>query len=1446
MKLNINSKIKKILVVIISFLILFSIGLFFVGKYYFNDIVNYALRNGLKYNIAIKEIKIEGFGLIKAYDAKLYDKRNKLVIDSPSIILKYSFKDILQKRYVSEMILENPTVNLEITNVKDTNIMSALNLDKKKKSNTKSPIREIKIENGVLNYLESSYERKINISANKVNGFIDMNNMFKLDLKGNRINSSEEKLSFSMEQLKNKKYAFDVKLRNFRISDEMAQYAYDDKGTITYNAGLLDLDFKFGGASKEVLAKLKNGNIKYNYLVDNLTNVNGVIKLKGDKLKIDLDAYLLKNPIKFNLEKNKNQLGVFFDGENIPIKDVLKNLPQKGFYKELKGNFSKVHGQIINKDITKNKANLEILLESPQINYLNININNILAKLEMDTDTKKLFLKDINFTLKKEDDLDYKLNMDFNLKGTFENNLLKANYKIKNIDSFIKNKNFEGNLLLDGVKENILINNTGPKNKFEIYYDFKSELIKLDGQFSEPLEFGNDKIKNNQLKGKLNIEYNLKRKKLLKINGKINISNDFYFSNLNIDIENNNDLILFKNVNGTTGNSYLEGSGQVNLTSLEYEFKSEKTIVDSKDFKALGKYPPFILDVSFDLKGIKKDFELNYSANLESLKTVATVNDTHFYGKIQNKDNNLTGTAEGYIKKLLYNDLSFGDLYINLSLDKDKIIVEDIKNANLQIYGKYYLNTNSLDLNFSLFDYDLEKLQMNKYNLQGYLGKVDGKILGKLENPEVKVQVSDSYINYNNTENAPIYGSFRLKDKIIELDDFYFKENRVQGTVYLQEKKLNLNMNLMEANLNKYYKDSNVKYRVIGIVNLWGNFDDVRAVAQVNLDSIYYRGEKIPDLAVKLSYKDGSLSKITETGRLNLTEMKILGENGFNIIEADGFLDIKSREFELKLGNKNLPIKNIEYLVNDYKLSGNLDLDLEAKGRIGGNISYKVDLESSDLNYNNILIDKIYAKIKGTEKKVDVEYLKMKYGKDTLNADGIFNIEDGKYDFSVKAKDFDLGILNIVLRDKIRDVGGKVDLDLIIKNEMSKGSIMLKNGTFSDVAKDIIFSDLNGEVSLNLEEIKIKSFTGRLNNGTINMDGYLKIPKFSEDLMVNTFDKLDDYALNIKLDKVDYRYAKTILLNLNTDLTYTKNMLTGDIFINSGDVFKLPEAKKDEKTEPLKIGFNAKLNIEIGEKGVYFRADNIPLVDDIELKIEGGGILGIENDKINFIGRLTSENGALTFSNNIFEVQSGIIVFDGINEYFPDINPSIAIKATTSVGTEDIYVTLSGYYKEMTLDLQSSSDLSTQDITSLLLFKGTGTNTSVNSVVKDVLDKQFSDEIFNPLSKELEKLLNISKVKISSKILKIDDETLSLSPNVLSGTTVEFSNPLYKEKINWNGKITFGDDETTKLSKYDVWLDYQLNKNISLNLGLEGNEEYTDKYNLHFGIDFKYQLDSIF
>ena len=227
---------------------------------------------------------------------------------------------------------------------------------------------------------------------------------------------------------------------------------------------------------------------------------------------------------------------------------------------------------------------------------------------------------------------------------------------------------------------------------------------------------------------------------------------------------------------------------------------------------------------------------------------------------------------------------------------------------------------------------------------------------------------------------------------------------------------------------------------------------------------------------------------------------------------------------------------------------------------------------------------------------------------------------------------------------------------------------------------------------------------------------------------------------------------------------------------------------------------------------------------------------------------MLSEDAPLIFNSSIFKVESGIIIFDGINEYFPNINPSLAIKAQTEISSEEVYITISGYYDALTLDLQSSSGLSTQDITALLLFKSNVANSSVNSVVKDIIDKQFSEEIFSPLSKELEKLLNISKVKISSKLLKLDDETLSLTPNLLLGTTFEFRDSLYKNKIFWNGLVEFSEEKSGDISNYDLWLDYQLNNNAALSLGVQRLEEdgYSDKNNIHLGIDFKYQRDSIF
>lgn len=1446
---DINKKRIKVITLVTLGLVVFFL---FAGIYYIKNnlenITNYALKKGLDYNLKIEKIEINSFGTIKGYNVKLDDKMGQRVLEIPEVVIRYNINDIMNGRYISELWAKNPTVYLTISNVTKTNIMSALNLDKKKKSSKPSPLKYLRVSNGILNYNDISYKKSVNLKLKNLEGYIDLRKLFKLNFSGEGFEDETERLSFGIKEIKKGKYDYSIKLNNVRIKDELLQYAYDDNETITYKDGRGDLDLKFGESGLNGTAFIKNGVIKYKYLVDDLKNVDSSINLTKEKLNIYATSSLDKYKVNFELDKNKNYLGIFFDTENVNTSYVFKNLPKKDFYKDIKGTVKTLKGKLVFDDIKTSKPNLELYADSKEINWFEHKFSKAKMDFDFDFNNFKFIINDLTTEYTNIKNVNYPINLSAKLKGIYEDDKLKFDYGLTNLNSFFLNKKFNGNFVYDLKKEIINVKNKDSIYPFDFSYNFKSTDMSIKGTFIEPISFGNDIIKNNSFEGQLDLSYNFNNKSFKKANGNVILHNDVYFKDLNLSFENIADEILIKEVYGTRGESLFRGKGSINLKTLNYNGEVFESSIHSKDFPFLKNIPEFVADTTFTINGINKDFSINYNANIESLNYGVLLKNTHFYGVIENKDNNLKGTAEGYVEDLKYNELSFKDLYLNLSFDKNQVYIEEIKNANLFLSGTYEIPNDNLNIDYKLVDYDLERAKSDKYNIKGHIGSVVGRITGSPANPSLFMDLNDAIINYNNTENAKVHGKLNLKNKIITLEDFYFKENKFLGTINLEKEYLNLKANLLESNLNSYYKDTNVKYRVMGVINIWGNYDDVRAVAQVNLDSIYYRGKKIPDLFLKLSYVNGDLGKISETGKLNLTELKILGDNGFNIIEAEGYLDIFSKEFNIKLGNENLAIKDIEYLVNDYKLSGKLNLDFEANGTINGKMKYELNLKSTDLKYNNVIIDKISAKLSGNEKKLNVEYLEMNYGNNMLKSEGEFNIENNSYDFSVKAKDFDLGIFNIILGEKVKDISGKANIDIALKNDSNSGTLSLVNASVSSSDRSLMLKNLNSEIDINMEGVKIKSFTGSLNNGTIAVDGYLKIPKFSEELLANPMSVFDDYSVNIKLDNVDYNYAKTVLINFDTDINYSNNFLSGDILINNGNVFKLPSlGKKEEEKEAMKIGFDAKLDINIGE-GIYFIADNIPLIEDIELKIEGGGTLEIKDSKINFIGRMLSEDGALTFNNSIFKVDSGIIIFDGINEYFPNVNPSLAIKAQTEISSEEVYITISGYYDALTLDLQSSSGLSTQDITALLLFKSNATNSSVNSVVKDIIDKQFSEEIFSPLSKELEKLLNISKVKISSKLLKLDDETLSLTPNLLLGTTFEFRDSLYKDKIFWNGLVEFSEERSGDISNYDLWLDYQLNNNAALSLGIQRLEEdeYTDKNNIHLGIDFKYQRDSIF
>ena len=1434
---------------VLAFFVLF--GIFYIKKN-LENIVNYALKEGLKYNIYIEKVEIGKFGTVKGKNVILRDKKGRLVFDVPEVEIRYNIKDILEGKYISQLWAKNPTVHLTIYEISKLNIMDALNLyEKREVTGAPSPLQYVKVTGGTLHYSDISYKKPINLKISKLDGYVDLKGKLKLFFEGNKSEDKSQYFSFGQEEYTKGKYQFDLVLKNVEIQDELVQYAFDDQETITYKGGRTDLNLSFGGKGIKGQVFIKKGKVKYVFLKDDLKNVQASINIDGNSLDIFANANLTKYPVNFKLDKKENKLGIFFDSKNVDVSYVLDNIPKREFYKDISGTVDTLKGQLVFEDFTKSAPPLELFAKSKQISYLEHKMNNADLNLNFDFNKFKFDIKKLDFDYENIKNPEFSVNMKSKITGVFEKDILKLNYKLTNSGSFFDNTKFNGEFQFDVKNERVQLKNSDKEYPFDLFYDLKTSDVGLKGNFYESISFTTEKLKSNKVDGSIDFFYNINNKKLTKAVGDLHINNSEFFKDFNVSFENNGDEVLIKEARGTRGNSSIKAKGVINTLTLEYNADVYETQIYSKDFPFLKDFPEFNLNTNFNILGKGKEFVINYEANIEKIEYGALLKNTSFKGKIEYKNDNITGNAEGYIKELLYEQLSFKDLFIELSFDKDKVTIDQIKNAQLFVKGDYYLAKGTLDLDYELKEYDLEKVKASEYLINGYISKMYGEIKDNAENPTISVNLEKSFINYNNTENAQVYGSLTLKDHLISLKDFYFKENHLTGTINLEKETLNLKANLLENNLNSYYKDTNVKYRVIGAINLWGNFKDLRAVAQVNLDNIYYKGKKIPDLFAKLSYVNGDLNNIKNTGKANLTELRILGENGFNLMEADGFVDMFTKEFRIKLGNENIATKDIEYLVNDYKILGKVDFNLEAYGNLDGKIDYEVNLKSTGLTYNNIVIDKISGKVTGNEKNLSVDYLEMNYGNNTLKAQGNFNIEKSTYDFSVKAKDVDLGIFNLFLSQQLKNLKGNADIDISLKNDNSYGNLELKNVGFETLDKSISLKDLNSKIELNKDGVKIKSFTGRLNNGTILLDGYLKIPKFDEEFLANPLESLKDYSLSIKLDDVDYYYDKILSINLDTDLEYSNNLLTGEILVNKGNVFKLPSLTKKESEKESVIGFNANLEINIGE-GIYFRADNIPLVDDIELKIEGGGILEIKNNRMSFIGKLFSEDGALTFNNSIFSVSSGVIIFDGINEYFPNVNPSLAIKAQTKVQNEDIYITISGYYDTLGLDLQSSTGLSTLEITNLLLFK-TSSNTTVNSFVKDILDKQFSDEIFSPLSKELEKLLNISKVKISSKILKLEQDSLSINPDLLLGAEFEFSNPLkigdaYKDKIYWNLKTKFSDEKSGELSGQNLWLDYKFNNNLAWKIGAEKSKEFKnpDKTNLYLGLDFKYQTKSIF
>ena len=98
--------------------------------------------------------------------------------------------------------------------------------------------------------------------------------------------------------------------------------------------------------------------------------------------------------------------------------------------------------------------------------------------------------------------------------------------------------------------------------------------------------------------------------------------------------------------------------------------------------------------------------------------------------------------------------------------------------------------------------------------------------------------------------------------------------------------------------------------------------------------------------------------------------------------------------------------------------------------------------------------------------------------------------------------------------------------------------------------------NLNGDIVLEKGYLKIKKFKGVLNEGTINIGGYLEASKAVRQLLDENFGRID-YNLSLEGKNVNYSYGDYFSLNFDTNLNFRRNAVFGNLTINEGKIEKI-------------------------------------------------------------------------------------------------------------------------------------------------------------------------------------------------------------------------------------------------------------------------------------------------
>ncbi|MEI6856050.1 translocation/assembly module TamB domain-containing protein [Psychrilyobacter sp.] len=1428
----------------ILILMLITIPLYVTVKNNFDRIVDMSLKYFLA-DISHTTLDFSTFGLIVVNDAVLKDDKGITILYAPKLILRYSIKDLLRGK-ITEISAKNPYLYIAVDKNRDINIVDVFSngspktprtSKNPKKAGTGVPIDIITVTNARLLFQDNYYENPINKFVDNLEGYVSFDKAHGIDLKFyNTVGDEMVEYSFTNYE---KDYSMTIKLKNGSIDQDLMQYAYVDEYT-NYLGGKAELDLTIDSDGLWGDAYLSEASFYTDAYDGVATDIHGGVEFLGDRIKLKLDGKMAEKDVNFSLEYRPNGVEMDITASDLNKKDIKRvTLLDDTLKKKIDdlGDFNVSYLRLKFSFDEEFNLTLDNYLRLDTLNIKGTEVKDLKGSIILSEDQVKL--KDLRFFWDYDGTEGYTL-----LNGSYENEVLNLNFNILNRKSPLKLKELSGNLKYD-------------LNSEKIDYTLYSDILKIGGEIDLGKKtFGISSIGTKDVeieykgeyystKNNVKVIYDYANKNLILGQGEVEIKEKDSLRSLSLNFTNDGNRIYFNKIDLFYNELQLSANGYLDIDDLSYNFAYTGKNLKVENFISIDN-----LETGIDFDGTfigEKQF-FSWISNLDSKTGRYDISYKDIHGRLKIVNNSgLAADFDGYLGELSYDNVKFKDFKVGLNYKNGVFKVLEVRNNLLTIEGDYNIINQTLDFDYKIRGIKENKMKLlEKYGIKMDLEEVDGSLKGDLEDFKINLYSTNAWVQYNDLPKIYLKGKIRFYNQNIFFDGFKIDENNINGYYDISSNKFRLKVNLLENNLAEYYGDVNLKYRLTGEVVLWGTPDNISGVFNVFADNVYLRGRKLPNIKMISTYKGGDLDKLDKSGHMDINDITIYSDKGDKLLGGRGWIDLSQNKLSFKLKD----ILNIEKL-REYSNTQDINGKLNAKVNIDGafnDLKYDLKIDSNFILIDGNKLENLKIDLHGDLKELTLKELSLSYHNNKLTSQGKVDFTDFDYSLNIKSNEIDLSFLNIFsFSEYINQIKGIATIDVELNSKNNYGEFKIKDLSAEMPKYGIFIDKVNTEVVLDKKLVKIEYLKGKINNGDIKMEGYLKIPEFKRIKNKGSLLSDLDYRLNLILDNMDYSYQDKINLVLSSNAVFTKNKVTGDFIINSGEILGIPdvedtkvskiasqikEKKVIRKSKELGSDFEIKtvedegpsIDIDINlktENSIKLKISKLTytsLVENIHGNLNIDGNLKLKNKEISYSGMVSIDDGSVVLNNNLFYLSTAIAKFIKTEAESVSFHPIVVLSANSTIANEDVYININGEYPDLQIQMSSGSGLSSDEIGSLLAFHSVSDEKSTSVLIKDVLDREISDKLFSPVSAEIASVLKIEKFQISSDLVAYEYEggTYKDTGTLGLGASIEAENPIYKDKLYWKAKARWGSSKYYDIvTEYDFALDHRITKYLS-------------------------------